>query len=95
MAMGWSGVTAFTARTAGHPTDWWFFTNSTHCKLKVKLWNCKVSSAPELTPDFHRAMEDLKPETTWVAAPVKESYPVGIGIQVTPLPELLDELARL
>jgi len=54
-----------------------------------------VSSAPELTPDFHRAMEDLKPETTWVAAPVKESYPVGIGIRVTPLPELLDELARL
>jgi predicted AAA+ superfamily ATPase len=56
---------------------------------------CKVSSAPELTPDFHRAIEDLQPETTWVAAPVKAAYPVGQGIKVTPLPELLAELAGL
>ena len=56
---------------------------------------CKVSSAPELTPDFHRAIEDLKPEFTWVAAPVKEPYPIGKGIKVTPLPALLAELARM
>jgi len=56
---------------------------------------CKASSSPELTPDFYRAIEDLKPETTRVVAPVKEAYPVGQGIQVTPLPDLLDELARL
>src|SRR5208282_1460667 len=29
---------------------------------------CKVSTAPELTPEFHRAIEDLKPEATWVVA---------------------------
>jgi len=55
---------------------------------------CKASSAPEITPDFHRAIEDLKPEVTWVVAPVKAAYPVGKGINVTPLPELLAELAR-
>ncbi|MEI6078777.1 MAG: ATP-binding protein [Verrucomicrobiota bacterium] len=56
---------------------------------------CKASSAPELTPDFHRALEDLKPETTWVVAPVREAYPVGQGINVTPLPALLAALAKL
>ena len=56
---------------------------------------CKASSAPELTPDFHRAIEDLQPETTWVVAPVKAPYPAGHEIKVAPLPELLEELVKL
>ena len=52
-------------------------------------------SAPELTPDFHRALEYLRPETTWVVAPVREAYPVGKEITVTPLPALLDQLSRM
>jgi predicted AAA+ superfamily ATPase len=55
----------------------------------------KASSAPELTPDFHRALEYLRPETTWVVAPVREAYPVGKEITVTPLPALLDQLSRM
>lgn len=56
---------------------------------------CKASSAPELTPDFHRAIEDLQPESTWVVAPVRAAYPVGKTITVTPLPALLKELNRI
>jgi hypothetical protein len=56
---------------------------------------CKASTAPELTPDFHRAIEDLRPESTWVVAPVREAYPVGKAISVTPLPTLLNELQRM
>ena len=56
---------------------------------------CKASSAPDLTADFHRAIGDLRPETTWVVAPVREAYPVGKAITVTPLPALLRELQHL
>jgi predicted AAA+ superfamily ATPase len=56
---------------------------------------CKASTAPELTPDFHRAIEDLRPESTWVVAPVREAYPAGKAITVTPLSALLKELQRL
>lgn len=56
---------------------------------------CKASTAPELTPDFHAALRDLRPETTWVVAPVREAYPVGKAITVTPLPALLNELSRM
>jgi predicted AAA+ superfamily ATPase len=55
---------------------------------------CKASSAPELTPDGLRALADLQPETTWVAAPVREAYPIGKSVIVTPLPALLADLAR-
>lgn len=56
---------------------------------------CKASTAPQLTPDFHRATEDLRPESTWVVAPVREAYPVGKTITVTPLPVLLQTLQRM
>lgn len=55
---------------------------------------CKASSAPELTPEFHRAIADLQPEATWVVAPVREAYPVGKAMHVTPLSALLAALAR-
>jgi predicted AAA+ superfamily ATPase len=56
---------------------------------------CKASTAPELTPDFHAALRDLRPETTWIVAPVREAYPAGKAITVTPLPALLNELSRM
>jgi len=56
---------------------------------------CKASTAPELTPDFYRSIEDLQPEFTWVAAPVREVYPIGKNISVTPLPALLNQLQRM
>lgn len=56
---------------------------------------CKVSTAPQLTPGFWNALKDLKPDKAWVVAPVTEAYPAGQGVTVTPLPELLGELATL
>jgi hypothetical protein len=89
----------------GALTGWeaFFFRTSTgsECDLVLQRGRrrlaieCKVSSAPELTPEFHRAIEDLKPEATWVVASVKEAYPVGKGINVTPLPALLAALASV
>jgi predicted AAA+ superfamily ATPase len=86
-------------------TGWeaFFFRTSTgsECDLVLQRGRrrlaieCKVSTAPELTPDFHTALRDLQPEATWVVAPVREAYPAGKDITVTPLPPLLKQLARL
>ena len=56
---------------------------------------CKASTSPELTPDFHRALADLQPEATWVVAPVREPYPIGKSISVTPLLELIKTLQKM
>lgn len=55
---------------------------------------CKASTAPELGRGFDNVLRDLRPEKTWVVAPVSEAYPLGQGISVTPVSELLDQLSR-
>ena len=42
----------------------------------------KASSAPTLTRGFHQAIEILKPERTYVIAPVDAPYPIGKDMTV-------------
>ena len=42
----------------------------------------KASSAPSVTRGFHQAIEDIRPEQTFVVAPVDLSYPIGPAITV-------------
>lgn len=44
------------------------------------VFECKVSSAPQLTRGFHTALQDLQPEQAFVLCPIEESYPLGPGI---------------
>lgn len=44
----------------------------------------KASSAPTLSRGFHEAVADLRPEHTFVIAPVDRSYPLGPAITVCP-----------
>lgn len=50
---------------------------------------CKLSSAPEIPKGFWLALEDVKPDETWVIAPVSESYPLKKNVTVASLPEFL------
>jgi predicted AAA+ superfamily ATPase len=43
-------------------------------------FECKASSAPQLTRGFHTALRDLQPEQAFVLCPIEESYPLGKGI---------------
>ena len=43
-------------------------------KIKAAI-EIKLSSAPRIEKGFYIAMDDLKPEKTFVIAPVKEAYP--------------------
>ncbi|MCE5256625.1 MAG: DUF4143 domain-containing protein [Spirochaetaceae bacterium] len=44
------------------------------------VFECKASSAPQLTRGFHTALQDLQPEQAFVLCPIDDSYPLGPGI---------------
>jgi predicted AAA+ superfamily ATPase len=41
-------------------------------------------SAPQTGPEFRAALVDVRPDNAWVAAPVRDAYPIGDGITVAP-----------
>jgi hypothetical protein len=55
---------------------------------------CKAFSAPEITRGFRQALADLRVSDAWVIAPVRDSYPAGSGITVSPLQQFLAMLRR-
>lgn len=52
----------------------------------------KASLSPTLTRAFRSAIEDIKPEYTWVVYPGVDRYPVAQEIEVIGLVELMDYL---
>jgi len=55
---------------------------------------CKASSTPTVSKGFWTALEDLGIRKAFIAAPVAQSYPIGKGVRVIPLQELIAELAK-
>ncbi len=56
---------------------------------------CKASSAPDLPRGFWNALEDLKPDHTWVVAPIEDSYLIKEGVEVMGMSVLMDRLREL
>lgn len=50
---------------------------------------CKVSSAPIPTRGFWSALDDIKPDESWIIAPVKDSYFIKEGVRVAGIGEFL------
>ena len=48
----------------------------------------KASSAPTVTRGFHQAIADIRPEQTFIVAPVDQSYPIAETITVCSLGDL-------
>lgn len=59
---------------------------------KVIAIECKASTAPKLTKGFWKAVEDVKPEFTYVVAPVLEKFPLAENIWVCNLSDLIHML---
>ncbi len=55
----------------------------------------KLSSAPGLSKGFWSALSDLKPDNTFVIAPVTSAYPLAPGVEVVPATELANCFATL
>ena len=46
---------------------------------------CKASTAPKLTKGFWRALDDVKPQRTYIIAPITDSYPIKESVIVCSL----------
>jgi len=56
---------------------------------------CKVSAAPIVSKGFWSAVDSLKPDHTFIIAPVEESYPFKNGVMVMPLKGFIEYSGRL
>ena len=54
----------------------------------------KLSSAPKPARGFWQALQDVKPDRTFVVAPVERSYGLADGVQVVGLAELKAQITR-
>jgi predicted AAA+ superfamily ATPase len=54
---------------------------------------CKASVAPQVTKGFWRAIAFVKPQKSFIVAPIKEHYPVHENVEVCGLNEVLVKLA--
>ncbi len=61
---------------------------------KVIAIECKASTAPKLTKGFWKAIEIVKPEFTYIVAPVLEKFPVDKKVLVCNLNELIHILTN-
>jgi hypothetical protein len=57
-------------------------------------FECKASSAPTLTKGFHSALEDLKPERSFVVCLIEGSYPLARGVAACGLRECIGALGQ-
>jgi hypothetical protein len=53
----------------------------------------KLSRAPRVSRGLHELASDLKPDRTWVVAPVAEPYEYRPGLQVSNLSSVLKAIA--
>ncbi len=61
---------------------------------KVIAIECKASTAPKLNKGFWKAIEDVKPKSTYVVAPVSEKFPIAEKVWVCNLSELMHILTN-
>ncbi|MDC8448519.1 MAG: hypothetical protein LV473_09185 [Nitrospira sp.] len=57
---------------------------------RLLAFEVKLSTAPEPTKGFWQALADVKPEATYIVAPVDTEYPLAETVHVVP-PVLLVE----
>ena len=53
---------------------------------------CKASSAPQVTKGFWNAIETIKPDKTYIIAPVQTSYPFKNNVEVCGLSDFLKKI---
>lgn len=56
---------------------------------------CKATPSPTLTRGNYSAIETIKPDHVFVAAPVDRGWPMTKGIEVVSVNELIERLGRL
>ena len=62
------------------------------CNLAVE---CKASTAPKLTKGNWNAIEDIKPDKSFVVAPVSSAYPLAENVWAINIVDFLAELSKI
>jgi predicted AAA+ superfamily ATPase len=101
-AMGGSWETMVLMNLKGHfpKADFSFYRTShgaemdivMHYMNKVYAIECKVNQQPKLTRGAWNAIEDIKPDYTFIVAPVKESWSVKEGVDVVTMDDLVERV---
>jgi predicted AAA+ superfamily ATPase len=60
--------------------------------LRTIAVECKASSAPQVTKGFWNAIETIKPDKTYIVAPVSASYPLRNDVEVCGLSNFLNKV---
>jgi len=55
----------------------------------------KASTSPSVTRGFWTALDIIKPDSAWIAAPIKEAYPYRNGVMIAPLKDILKSLTSV
>lgn len=59
---------------------------------RTLAFELKSSTVPRVSKGFWYALDDISPDEAYVVAPVRESYPIKGGVQVSPLQEMMAKL---
>lgn len=62
---------------------------------KIIAIECKSSSAPKLTKSNYSAISDIKPEMTYVVAPIEKAFNIDDRIRVCNIGEIVQELTSI
>jgi predicted AAA+ superfamily ATPase len=54
----------------------------------------KFSIAPKVTKGFWQSLQDVQPEKTYIVAPVQQRWPFAEGVEVIPVSDIAQVLAR-
>ncbi len=103
-ALGGSWETLVLMNLKGHfsKADFSFYRTSNGAEMdivmrfmdKVYAIECKVNQQPKLTRGAWNAIEDIKPDYTFIVAPVKESWSVKEGVDVVSIDDLIERITK-
>ncbi len=98
----WEGMVIENICSSLTDADFSFFRSSSGNELDLIIQKgnetvaieCKASTAPKLTKGFWKALEIIKPDKTYVIAPVNEKYPLAENVMVSSLENAINELEK-
>lgn len=103
-ALGGSWETLVLMNLKGHfsKADFSFYRTSNGAEMDIVMRylnktyaiECKVNQQPKLTRGAWNAIEDIKPDYTFIVAPVKESWSVKEGVDVVSIVDLIERITK-
>ena len=66
-----------------------------HYKNLVFAVECKASQAPKPTKGFYSAIEDIRPDHTFIVSPINEGWALSKDVDVVSISEVIKRLKEI